>query len=290
VPSARLSVYRVPWARIERMGRVQAPLMRPEMHVGRPPMHVVHAEMRTKHAFARSVHAKTPSFAAIGRPWHAPARACAAIERSWHAWERVWHAPARAIHPPRGFGHARLHPMHSITSVAHAVHVAPSDRTGTLPARSLLPPGAPRDKRAPMHRLPAFLAVAAAATAVALGIGCSSSSNNSSDGGSSDAGSCAPIDSACGQPCDKGNALGVGQYCSQLQDCFGTPQAHLCSSLGSSSTHFCTFRCSVPEGGSGDAGAGDAGLPFPTDCGEGASCVCDNSGNCGCTPVTCLGK
>ena len=124
--------------------------------------------------------------------------------------------------------------------------------------------------------------------------GCSSSS---SSGGTADAGgvvdSCAPIDgSICGQPCQPGNSLGVGAFCNNITECSQLPQAHLCASLGDPNAHFCTFRCSVPpEAGADDAGgAGEGGLPFPTDCGSGATCTCDNSGNCGCTPNTCLGK
>ena len=138
--------------------------------------------------------------------------------------------------------------------------------------------------------------VAVVVLAVSTGtLACSSSSTSGSkadasgsgdDGGSAD--SCAPIESGCGQPCDRGNSLGVGLYCTGFTQCGQTPKAHLCSSLnnapGNLPTYFCTFRCmaadaAVPEGGGG----------FPTSCGEGAECTCDNSGNCGCTPTRCLG-
>src|ERR1700689_2417542 len=84
---------------------------------------------------------------------------------------------------------------------------------------------------------------------IAAMVGCSSKSSGgggtSGDGGTDDGMSCAKIDSACGQPCDKGNSLGVGQYCSGISDCSNTKQAHLCSSLGNSAgsaaTFFCTF-------------------------------------------------
>lgn len=134
-----------------------------------------------------------------------------------------------------------------------------------------------------MHRLSAFLAVAAAAGAVALGIGCSSSSSNDSnaDGGSSDAGSCAPIDSSsCGQPCDKGNSLGIGRFCNQISDCMGTMVPTLCATLGEPSEHFCTARCNPPDAGP------DAGNGFLSDCGENAKCACQG-GQCGCYPTTC---
>jgi hypothetical protein len=131
-----------------------------------------------------------------------------------------------------------------------------------------------------MHRLPAFLAVAAvavAAGAVALGVGCSPSSSN---GTSTDAGACTPIDSACGQPCDPGNSLGIGRFCNQIMDCQGTKVPTLCATLGDPSEHFCTARCTPA-----DAGA-DAASGFLTDCGENATCACQN-GECGCYPTTC---
>ena len=118
-----------------------------------------------------------------------------------------------------------------------------------------------------------------------LAVGCSSSSGGAAaDAGGGD--ECAEIDSQCGQPCDLGNSLGVGQFCNHITECENTPLAHLCSSLGSLTTHFCTFRCSSPDAA---LGGQDGGLPFPTDCGEGATCTCDNTGNCGCTPTVCLG-
>jgi hypothetical protein len=144
-----------------------------------------------------------------------------------------------------------------------------------------------------------LLAIPALAIAV-LASGCSSSSaaatSNLQDGsmdspadGPMDA-NCTPIDSACGQPCVAGNSLGVGAFCNSITDCTSQGMANLCATLGSPNEHFCTFRCSVaPEGGASDDG-GDAGaLPFPTDCGEGAQCICSGS-NCGCTPTMCLGK
>jgi hypothetical protein len=129
-----------------------------------------------------------------------------------------------------------------------------------------------------------------------LAAGCSSSSSGgeTTDSGTSQD-SCAPIDgSICGQPCQAGNSLGVGAFCNNITDCSQLPQAHLCASLGNPNAHFCTFRCSLPlEGGAEDGGdAGEeAGLPFPTSCGSGATCTCDTGGaNCGCTPNACLGK
>jgi hypothetical protein len=144
-----------------------------------------------------------------------------------------------------------------------------------------------------MKRVLLLVAIVIVATGGAVAAGCSSSSAGSgtgADGGAGDdGGSCAKIDSSCGQPCDPGNALGVGHYCDHIPDCTSLPQAHLCSSLGDLTTHFCTFRCSLPDAAPPDGG--DGGLPFPTDCGQGAVCTCDNSGaNCGCTPSVCLGS
>jgi len=81
--------------------------------------------------------------------------------------------------------------------------------------------------------------------------------------------------SECGYPGDLGNELGIGKFCPNgLSDCADTPSAPLCSSLGSSVTHFCTKTCQM---GSTDQ------------CGTGAECTCDNSNRCGCTPSSCLG-
>ncbi len=134
------------------------------------------------------------------------------------------------------------------------------------------------------------------AVLLVLSLGCASyacSSSSSSGAGSDasaggdDAGACAPIESGCGQPCDKGNSLGVGLYCTGFTQCTQTPQAHLCSSLNNTSgnlpTYFCTFRCQAPDAASPEGGG------FPTSCGENAECTCDNTGNCGCTPTKCLG-
>jgi hypothetical protein len=136
-----------------------------------------------------------------------------------------------------------------------------------------------------MHRLGFSLIALVIAGA---GYACSNSNGASGDAGASDAGAdCAKIDSFCGQPCEMGNSLGVGQFCMDISDCRG-PQARLCSSLGNmpgqTPTYFCTFECmpidaSVPEGGA----------PRPTECGEGAHCQCQqgNTSRCACTPDMC---
>jgi hypothetical protein len=84
--------------------------------------------------------------------------------------------------------------------------------------------------------------------------------------------------SACGHPGDTGNALGVGKFCTVLQDCASNSVANICSSLGNDpstpqlDSYFCTALC-----GSGS----------PADfCGDGAACMCGTAG-CGCTPTTC---
>jgi len=119
-------------------------------------------------------------------------------------------------------------------------------------------------------------------------LGCSNSNSASGDAGANDA-ACAKIDSACGQPCDMGNSLGVGQFCLNISDCNQTTQAHLCSTLGSSlggpPTYFCTFEC-LPPGTT----AADGGPPaLPTDCGQAATCRCEqgDGGSCGCVPASC---
>jgi hypothetical protein len=90
----------------------------------------------------------------------------------------------------------------------------------------------------------------------------------------------------CGQPGDVGNSLGVGKYCQHPGDCSGT-KAILCSTLGGPSTSFCTFLCTpTPDGGvEAGADAGEAGAP--TDCGEGATCLCESTEACGCVPIDC---
>jgi hypothetical protein len=124
------------------------------------------------------------------------------------------------------------------------------------------------------------LAVAFAATATVLAVGCSSSSNKagpSDDGGGVD--SCTPIDSACGQPCEPGNSLGIGKFCNNLDDCHGTQVPTLCATLGDPSEHFCTAGCAAPDAGP------ESGLI--EDCGANASCQCQG-GQCGCFPNSCL--
>jgi hypothetical protein len=79
--------------------------------------------------------------------------------------------------------------------------------------------------------------------------------------------------STCGQPGDQGNQLGVGKFCTTLNDCSSTPSAGLCSNLGDATTFFCTKFCT--SGGAADQ------------CGTGATCQCGNGG-CGCTPDACL--
>jgi hypothetical protein len=82
--------------------------------------------------------------------------------------------------------------------------------------------------------------------------------------------------SACGNPGDVGNDMGVGKYCANLSDCSGNGTATLCSSLGDPTTHFCTRTCT---------GSGSAGNAM---CGSNASCTCNSSNQCGCTPNKCL--
>lgn len=71
----------------------------------------------------------------------------------------------------------------------------------------------------------------------------------------------------CGQPGDKGNELGVGEYCTGFT-CTG--MANLCATLGDPKLHFCTMTCTA--GGN---------------CGTGATCQCQG-GQCGCFPDSCM--
>src|SRR5579885_2461981 len=98
-----------------------------------------------------------------------------------------------------------------------------------------------------MKRLLLRLVVSLTVTAGVAAAGCSSSSSGSGgtggDGGGNDASSCAPIDSACGQPCDQGNSLGIGRFCNGITDCVGTKVPTLCATLGDPAEHFCTATC-----------------------------------------------
>lgn len=82
------------------------------------------------------------------------------------------------------------------------------------------------------------------------------------------------IMSQCGQPGDKGNALGVGSFCTTSADCAGNSDANICTHAFDSTVYFCTLFCSK-------TGAANQ-------CGDGATCECMSAG-CGCTPNACLG-
>jgi hypothetical protein len=125
-----------------------------------------------------------------------------------------------------------------------------------------------------------FVSFLAACTLVGAGmaVGCSSSSSkNVTDGGGGD--ECEPIDSACGQPCQAGNSLGIGRFCNTLHDCDGTKIPTLCATLGAPDEHFCTASCDPADAGP------DAELT--TNCGENATCQCQG-GQCGCFPNSCM--
>ncbi len=109
-----------------------------------------------------------------------------------------------------------------------------------------------------------------AALAAALFMGCGG------DGGKSQSPDAKAVDafaSQCGKPGDLGNELGIGKFCASLSDCSSTAMAKLCSTIGDSTTHFCTKTCTM---GSTDQ------------CGTATSCVCNGSNQCGCTPMACL--
>lgn len=122
------------------------------------------------------------------------------------------------------------------------------------------------------------------ASVLLLGVGCPAPQTEK-DGGAdlsavtADMAACVPqpdFKSDCGKPCDKGNSLGVGKFCSSAlgRECQDNKGATLCSQLGSQDTFFCTFICQK----NGPA----------NQCGEGAECTC-SGGSCGCTPSLCLG-
>jgi hypothetical protein len=80
--------------------------------------------------------------------------------------------------------------------------------------------------------------------------------------------------SNCGFPGDKGNSLGVGQFCQRIADCSGNTKATLCTTFGDPENFFCTFRCSVNDP--------------PGVCGENARCACGGASSaCGCFPTRC---
>jgi hypothetical protein len=85
--------------------------------------------------------------------------------------------------------------------------------------------------------------------------------------------------SACGHPGDKGNSLGIGQFCTMpFGEC---PSGLTCSSITNANlppeqhTYFCSTTCQT------------AG-PDPTHCGDNALCVCIKPTLCGCTPMACV--
>ena len=82
--------------------------------------------------------------------------------------------------------------------------------------------------------------------------------------------------SCCGMPGDPGNAVGVGKYCTKIDDCGGNTKATICATLGGDDRQtFCTFPCTPSAG--------------MDPCGAGAMCACQaGGGNCGCVPMACL--
>jgi hypothetical protein len=85
---------------------------------------------------------------------------------------------------------------------------------------------------------------------------------------------------ACGLPCDKGNTLGVGEYCTtEGGQCGDNPSATTCSDALNDQlkvkSYICTLVCDAA-----------------TDCGPNASCRCplfqDGGQICGCLPDSCV--
>jgi hypothetical protein len=104
------------------------------------------------------------------------------------------------------------------------------------------------------------------------GGGSGSDSGTTSDSGAGDAGAggdsggCVPV----GAP---GNSQGVGKYCTTEAPCVGLT-ASICAVIGGDPTEdFCTYECTVVDGGADP-------------CGDNATCACQG-GQCGCTPLSC---
>ncbi|HEX4461430.1 MAG TPA: hypothetical protein VIA18_25795 [Polyangia bacterium] len=125
-----------------------------------------------------------------------------------------------------------------------------------------------------------LIVVLALAMAGCGGSSKSGTGGNGSAGGSSSAADMTMVDlwgpaSTCGHPGDKGNNVGVGQYCMSVNDCPQT--APVCTDAenflepANAQTYFCTITCT-----SGDN----------SKCGDNASCICQTIG-CACVPTSC---
>jgi hypothetical protein len=84
-------------------------------------------------------------------------------------------------------------------------------------------------------------------------------------------------DSCCGFPGDRGNELGVGQFCTRDEHCSGNAEAKVCSSFENGLTDHVSFFCTI---------ACDPDVQENV-CGTGARCNCEEVG-CGCVPIACL--
>lgn len=84
-------------------------------------------------------------------------------------------------------------------------------------------------------------------------------------------------DSCCGFPGDRGNELGVGQFCTRDEHCAGNIEAQVCSSFENGLTDHVSFFCTIPCDPNVDGNI----------CGTGARCNCEEVG-CGCVPIACL--
>ncbi len=87
--------------------------------------------------------------------------------------------------------------------------------------------------------------------------------------------------SRCGHPGDVGNALGVGQFCTnQGPDCSTNSMAKSCSALlngqtpSATDSYFCSFLCTATDP--------------PGTCGDNATCLCNASNACACIPTSCV--
>ena len=112
------------------------------------------------------------------------------------------------------------------------------------------------------------------AVAIALLVACGGGGATQSDA----PGSCATPSTACSDPCNVGNELGVGRYC--------TPGHGECNQNGAVGGFiFCTKDYEPTETVQYCTGA----CKVDADCGTGAYCSGSGQGSKGCIPATCGG-
>ena len=115
--------------------------------------------------------------------------------------------------------------------------------------------------------------VAALSALLLLGVACSSNGGGATNGdGAGGSGGADPTpEASCVRPGDKGNDVGVGEYCSPFgRQCLAFPGAPLCLADVGQDQWMCTrISCDAT-----------------TDCGEGAGCLIEKDGSA-CVPCRC---